>query len=619
MHLDTLLVKIALIGVLGMIAQWVAWRTGRPAIVFLLLTGIVVGPVLGYLNPAEDFGELQEPIIKLAVAVILFEGGLSLRFRDLIQAAGAVKRLIFLGVPLGFTFCTLAVHYGVGLSWELSMLFGGILVVTGPTVIGPLLRELRVPRRTGDALKWEAIINDPIGALLAIGIFAYLTYEGIEIDPVNIGTDVLVATGIAALIGLACGWALTWLFPRGYVPEFLKAPVLLVTVIASFVAADLVMHESGLVTVTVMGMVMANKPTFSTQALRRFKEDLVVLLISGVFIIMSATLNWDVVSRVQWEFLVFLALLMFVARPATVLLALLFSDVPWRERLFIAWIAPRGIVAVAITGLFAIRLEQRGVEGAELLVPLAFATAIATIVAHGFTAKWWAHRLGIDQGRAEGLMLVGVNGFSLALAKALKAQDIKVEVVDSSKFALRAAKKLEVPTHHGDMLDDDWRHHLPLSSFRTVIAMTETDAFNALVCSELGPELGYDMVAQAGPDQRTGMTTARGNVIFQEKPSVYDLLVKVGEGWQFSRTRMTEQFRLKDLREYLGDEGMPFAVIRPDNSIELFTSVTQPTVGEGDVVMSFTAPATAEERKEKHEEKREQKDAKEREAKDKVR
>lgn len=611
MHLDTLMVKIALIGVLGLAAQWIAWRTGRPAIVFLLLAGIVVGPVLGFLDPEADFGELQEPIIKLAVAVILFEGGLSLRFRDLIHAAGAVKRLIFLGVPLGFLFCTLTVRYGVGLSWELSMLFGGILVVTGPTVIGPLLRELRVPRRTADALKWEAIINDPIGALLAIAIFAWLTYEGIEIDPVNIGVDVLVATGIAALIGFACGWALTWLFPRGYVPEYLKAPLLLVTVIGSFVAADLVMHESGLVTVTVMGMVMANKPTFSTQALRRFKEDLVVLLISGVFIILSATLNWDVVSRVQWEFVLYLALLMFVARPATVLTALLFSDVPWRERLFIAWVAPRGIVAVAITGLFAIRLEQRGVPGAELLVPLAFATAIATIVAHGFTAKWWAHRLGIDQGRAEGLMLIGVNGFSLALAKALKNSDIKVELVDSSKFALRAAKKLEIPTHHGDMLDDDWRHHLPLSSFNTVIAMTETDAFNALVCSELGPELGYDKVAQAGPDQRTGMTTARGNVIFQERPSVYDLLVRVGEGWEFARTRMSEQFKMKDLREYLGDQGMPFAVIRPDKSLELFTSIAQPTVGEGDVVLSFTAPDTAEERKEKRDAGREKKDAKE--------
>ncbi|MEZ5742559.1 MAG: sodium:proton antiporter [Sphingomonadaceae bacterium] len=598
---DPLMVKIATIGVLGVTAQWVAWRTGRPAIVFLLAAGIIAGPVLGFLNPEVDFGELQQPIIKLAVAVILFEGGLQLNFRDLREAGNSVRRLIFLGVPIGWLACSAAVHYGTGLAWDISMLFGGILVVTGPTVIGPMLRAINVPRRVGDTLKWEAIINDPIGALLAVLIYSQMTLagEGAHTGGWDGIAMVLGFSVLAGLFGFALGYAVTWAFPRGYVPEYLKAPTLLVLVIASFVIADTVQHEAGLITVTVMGIVMANRPLFSSHALRRFKEDLAVLLIAGVFIILSATLDWELISRLQVQFLVYLGLLMFVARPLTVLLSLLGSDMPWRERLFIAWIAPRGIVAVAITGLFALRLTEGGVPGAELLVPLAFVTAIATIVAHGFTAKWWADRLGILRGAGNGLLLIGANNFSIAAARAFQAEGIPAAVADSSKFALRAARARELDTHHGDMLDDNFRHHFDWPDFAHVVASSDSDAYNALVCSELGPELGYDKVLQVKPDERSGMTVPRGGTLFSLPLDIYELQKRIAEDWTFSSTNITEQFPYSQFRKNLQDGEAALAVVREDGSFDCSHRYARPRWSKATRSSPSSRPESAEERRAK--------------------
>ncbi len=598
---EMLMVKVAAIGLIGIGAQWVAWRTGRPAIIFLLVAGLLAGPVSGLLDPKSDFDEWRQPLIKLAVAVILFEGGLTLKFADLREAGAAVKRLVFLGVPVGWLLCSLAVRYGAGLSWDLSFLFGGILVVTGPTVIGPMLRAINVPRRVADTLKWEAIVNDPIGAMLAILVYALMTYDGGTIAGVGVLLNVLLASTLAALMGLALGFAIPWLFLRNMVPEYLKAPLLLVTVIASFVLADKIQHESGLITVTIMGVVMANRPTFSSAALRRFKEDLTVLLVSGVFIILSASLDWAVISQLKARFVFYLLMLMFVARPLTVLLSLTGSDMPMRERLFIAWVAPRGIVAVAITGVFALRLTDDGIPGAELLVPLAFATAITTIVAHGFTAQWWARLLGIDQGEGRALLLLGINRWSLDFGEAMQKAGVKVAMADSGKFANWRARKSGIEGHQGDMLDDDFRHHFNWPSYHNVVATSESDAYNALVCTELGPELSFSKVLQAAPDSRGGMTVPRGGMIFTEPPSIYDLLTRHTEGWVFTRTRITDQFGYGAFRAQLNAEGAPLAVVRPDGSFDLFSTLGSPMVMVGDTVIAFTPPPSAEEHKARRE------------------
>ncbi|WP_109809549.1 cation:proton antiporter [Sphingosinithalassobacter portus] len=588
--IDSLLVKFALIGVIGIGAQWVAWRTGRPAIALMLIAGLIAGPALGIIVPDRDLGPLQEPIIKLAVAVILFEGGLSLNFRDLRHAGNAVLRLVIFGVPIGWLLGTMAAHYGGGLPLGLASLIGGILVVTGPTVIGPMLRTLRVPARVADTLKWEGIVNDPIGALLAVAIFGYVAFDGPGATVTNVMRDVVAATLVAALLGVALGFAITWLFPRGYVPEFLKAPVLLVTVIGGFVLADVVKHETGLVTVTLMGVVMANRPVHSSRWLRRFKEDLSVLLISGVFIILSATLDWQTLSAFRLQFIVFLLLLLFVVRPVTVMLSLAASDMPWRERLFIAWIAPRGIVAVAITGLFAYRLTDYGIPGADALVPLSFAVVITTIFAHGFSARWVAQKLGLDLGKGEGVLIVGANDWTNAFGGYLKQMGYKVTIADSSTFALRAARRRELDVWRGDILEEVNEDRLDLSEYQQLLAATDNDAYNALVCADLGPEMGFEKLTQTAPQDKQGSVRARARVLLDSQRGVEELQRLIGEGWQFGRTRITEKFSFDDYRQRLAKGAETVAVRREDNSIEFFSPQQKPWVEEGDEVISFVPP-----------------------------
>ncbi len=597
MIVESLMVKIALIGLLGIGAQWIAWRTGRPAIALMLLVGIIAGPILGIIDPERDFGALQEPIIKLAVAVILFEGGLSLNFRELRQAGGAVTTMVIIAGPIAWVLGTAAAYYGAGLSLEVAALLGGIMIVTGPTVIGPMLRTLRVPARVRNILKWEGIVNDPIGALLAVGIYAYITYEGPNANIAAISMDVLAASFLAGVLGAALGFAVTWLFPRGYVPEYLKAPFLLVTVIAGFVVADLIKHETGLITVTVMGIVLGNRQVYSSQALYRFKEDLAVILISGVFIILSATLDWETVRQFQPQFVIFLILLLFVVRPVSVLTALLFTRVPWRERLFIAWIAPRGIVAVAITGLFAIRLVDYGLPGAEALVPLSFAVVIATIFAHGFSAGWVAERLGIAMGKGDGVLIAGANRWSVGLAKMLQSLDIDVLIADDSKFALRRARGEGIAIHHGDVLDEAHADNIDLGEYQHLIAATDNDSHNQLITADLGPEMGYEQISRLANDSQSKSRVGHGRLLFESGAEYATLLDREQEGWRFSKTNITERFGGEDYRKKLGENEEPLAVLKPDRRLLFFATDARPVLEDGDIVISYVAPDTPEERK----------------------
>lgn len=588
--IDSLLVKIALIGVIGIGAQWVAWRTGKPAIALMLVAGIVAGPLLGLIDPARDFGALREPIIKLAVAVILFEGGLSLKFRELRHAGVAVFMLVFVGVPVGWALGTAAAYYGAGLPFELAALFGGVMVVTGPTVIVPLLRTLNITPRVKHILKWEAIVNDPIGALLAVGLYAYIIHGGAEANSSSIVIDVVAASLLAVLVGGAAGFALTWAFPRGWVPEYLKAPVLLTTVIAVFVLSDLIMHETGLITVTVMGVVMANRETDSSRTLMRFKEDLTVLLVSGVFIILSATLDWEVVKNFQFRFLFFLLLLLFVVRPLTIMIALLFTRIPFRERLFIAWIAPRGIVAVAVTGLFALRLSDYGVPGAEALVPLGFGVVIATIFAHGFTASWFAQRLGLDRGKGNGVLLVGANSWTIAFAEFVKEQGSDVLIADESKFALRRARRADLPVYQGDILDEAHDDELDMGQYQQLIAATDNDSYNALVCSELAPEIGHARVSRMLATAQTG-TRRRGRVLTLSGTPIEEQLDRLQAGWSFGRTKITEKFTYADfVARMKASGGDSLAVSRANGELAVFSMQHRPPVEAGDTIWTFVPP-----------------------------
>jgi hypothetical protein len=360
-------------------------------------------------------------------------------------------------------------------------------------------------------------------------------------------------------------------------------------VIAGFVAADLIKHETGLITVTLMGVVMGNRQTQSTAALKHFKEDLAVLLISGVFVILSATLQWEVVERFQARFLIFLFLLLFVVRPLTVIASLAFSGMPWRERLFVAWIAPRGVVAIAVTSLFALRLEDFGMKDADALVPLVFGVVVATIFAHGFSAGWVARRLGIDKGKGEGVLLVGANAFTTALGGALQKMGLTVMIADTAKFALRAARKQSLDVHQGDILDEVTQDTLDMQQFQHVIAATDNDSYNSLVCADLGPEVGQDKLTQTGVDE-TRLSRRRARMLLEGGETVDELQVRVAAGWAFGRTRITSIFPYEAYRARLAPKAEPVAVMKPDRRLLLFSTTQRPVVEPGDTMLTFAPP-----------------------------
>ncbi|HFB54521.1 MAG TPA: sodium:proton antiporter, partial [Hellea balneolensis] len=386
--------KIALIGVLGIGAQWLAWRLQRPAIVLMAVAGVIFGPFMMWLfsqdfiqanatlreivdvvrlNPEEDFGSIYRPMIGMAVAIILFEGGLTLRFKDLRDASHAVGRLVLIASPAAAALGAVAAHYIVGLPWDISAMIGGLFVVTGPTVILPLLRQAHLPGRPAAVLKWEGIVNDPLGALFAVAGFEFIrfTAKGESIDYAML--MLVIAAIIGVLFGIASGWVLAWAFRKGHIPEYLKAPVVLIWVLFIYVVANEIAEETGLLAVTALGMTMANTKFAAQDEMRRFKESIAILLVSGVFVILTATLTPEVLKSIDLKVLAFVLAMMFIVRPLAVFVSTIWSGLNWRETLLVSLIAPRGVVAVAVAGLFATELQALGRPEGAIFIPLAFA------------------------------------------------------------------------------------------------------------------------------------------------------------------------------------------------------------------------------------------------------
>lgn len=562
----------ALIGVLGIGSQWLAWRLQMPAIVLMLAAGLLAGPATGLINPEVDFGALFRPIVSVAVAVILFEGGLTLNFKSLRDAGKAVRQLVFIGAPLGWLLSALAVHYAAGLSWASSAVFGGILIVTGPTVITPLLRQARLSPRPSSILKWEAIVNDPVGALAAVLAFEIiLVLSGAESFGAAAGHLVFGVT-VAVIVGLVAGWALARAFKGGMVPEYMKVPVLFGLVLLVYASTDHVLHESGLLAVTVMGIYLANAHLPSLDELRRFKEHVTVILVSGVFILLAASLEVDMIRQLDWRALAFVAMIIFVARPVTVLISLIGTGLTWQEKTIIAWIGPRGVVAVAVSGLFGARLVELGIEDGALLAPLAFVLVTATVVLHGFSMKPLAEKLGLTSTEPPGVLIAGASDWSAGLADELKKAGFPVLVADRNWFRLRPVRLASVPFFQGEILSEAAEHSIDMNRYGTLIAATDNDAYNALVCTDFAPEFGRNNVFQIGRHEamegERDLPVTLGGRTFGAGHSYEGFAAKRREDWVFSRTGLSDEY---DFEQYFEDrhDSIILGVIRANGSLGL--------------------------------------------------
>ncbi|MFC7292441.1 cation:proton antiporter [Hirschia litorea] len=614
MH-DNLILAVAIIGVLGIGAQWLAWRFQAPAIVLMSVAGLFVGPFWAWmfghplLNPSEVFAtggvdahgkaisSLLGPIISLAVAVILFEGGLNLRFHELRESGKAVMRLIFIGTPIAWGLGTLAAHYAAGLSWPVAILFAGILVVTGPTVIMPLLRQSKLGGKVGSTLKWEGIVNDPVGALLAVVVYEALRVLNAGENPLYAAGWIFVAAVMAGCLGVAFGYGLVHMFRRGWAPEYLKAPILLSGVIACYSLAEMIEHETGLVAVTVFGMALANARFASLQEVRKFKENIAVLLISGVFVILTADLTpQDIASAFNFPTFAFLFCMLFIVRPISAGLTTLGALKP-KESALIGWIAPRGIVAVAISGFFAERMVADGYEDASRLTTLAFAMAITTVVLHGFTIKPIARWLGLVRVNRPGTLIVGSTPWSVGFAKCLSDAGADVILADSNFGRLRGARQANLDRFYGEVVSEGAELQLDHSKFDSVVAVSANDPYNALVCSHFGPELGRNHAFQLASQDleednpRAINLAARGQTL-GGRGRTYDALIRdTYRGWTFSKTTLTEGFTLENLKAKRPDADL-LAELRPDGSMVFLGPSRSAKGGVGVTVISF-GPETA--------------------------
>jgi len=583
----------ALVGALGVGSQWLAWRLRMPAIVLMLVAGLIVGPGLGLFDPARDIGPLMGPMISVAVAIILFEGGLTLNLHSLRGAAEGVKRLVFIGAPLGWILSTGALYYVAGLSWQASVVFGGIMIVTGPTVIAPLLRQARLPKRPAQLLHWEAIVNDPIGALAAVLAFQMVLVLG----PAETLGDAVwaMATGVAVAValGIAGGWGIATAFRREAVPEYMKVPVLFAAMLGVFAVSDNVLHESGLLAVTIMGLWIANAELPSYDEMRRFKEHATVLLVSGVFILLAASMSRETLMALDWRALAFVLAVMFVVRPATVLVSLIGTRLPWNERLLVGLTGPRGVVLVAVAGLFAERLVASGVQDAARLAPLAFALVAATVILNGFTMVPLARLLGLSSAQVPGVILAGGSRFAAGFAEALKAHDVPVLLADPNRARLRSAREAGLPIFVGSLLSEAAEHSVEFISFGRIVAVSDNDAFNTLVTTDLAPEFGRENVFQLKPakqeHRRHALPVTLGGRTICGGLSYLEIGGRMNDGWRV----ISHEWRGESLEAWveLNPDAVPLAELRPGRSLRLFEEGAEPGAQEGWHLIAFAPPA----------------------------
>jgi len=594
--LDDPTVLIAGILVLAVGLNWLAVRSGIPSILIYLLTGFVLGPVLGILDPDELFGDLLLPAVSLAVGLILFEGGLSLRLREIKGHARVIWLLVTVGVLV-----TWAVGWGAAmlftdLSPGLGLLLGAILVVSGPTVIGPLLSHVRPDRPVGPILKWESILVDPIGVLLAV-----ITFDVLLIGAGTSAPSVAGQVGLFLLVGVAVGMvfgvALIVAMRRHWVPEHLLSLVGIGTALIAFVVANGLFTEAGLLATPTLGMVLANYRRVRTEQILHFSETIRVVLIGILFIILSARIGTDQLGLIGARAAGILAALVIIARPLAAALSSLGTNLSWRHRVLIGTVAPRGIVAASIASVFALDLAAEGVPGAESLTPLVFAVIVGTVVIYGLGMAPVARSLGLAQRRQEGVLIIGAGRLERTIAAALTDQSIPVLVATTNRRDEYRARMEGLETHYGNVLVEDIDLELDLSGLGRVLSLTPNDDVNTLAATRFAGIFGraqtYQLVAgrvPAGIDS-SAVTPLAGRLLFDNEASYERLSKLIRDGATIRSTSITPEFTVKDFQA-VQLEAVALFVVKPNRRLVVVTTGDGDpyrNIGEGDTILSLMA------------------------------
>lgn len=555
-----ILIAFAGIGIAALASQWLAWRMRLPAILLLLLSGIVAGPLTGLLDPRALFGPMLFPIVSVSVALILFEGSLTLHLSEWRDIGKVVRRMVTLGALVAWIVIAVASHYLLQLGWEMAILLGTLTLVTGPTVIVPMLRVVRPTAAVANILRWEGIVIDPIGALLAVVVYSFVMAST---DKLGLSHGLLTFAGVIACgvaLGVAGGWLLGLILRRQGVPDYLQNFVVLTSVLVIFIGANQIMHESGLLAVTVMGMWLANMPGVDVRHILHFKENLSVLLISGLFILLAAMLDLQSLLSLGPAVLVLLVVIQLIARPLNVFLSTLGSQLRWQEKVLLAWISPRGIVAAAVSAIFAIRLEAAGHAGAELLVPLTFAVIIGTVLLQSATARPLAKLLKVSEPAPSGFLIIGANPVARAIAKALQQLDKRVLLTDSSWENIRAARMEQLPVYFGNPASQHAEANLDMVGLGYLLGLSPAAEMNTLASMRFRHEFGRDNLFSLVSGQESRRTDKhraseehRGRLLGKPALTFPQMASLLAKGAEIYSTTLTDSFGWSDYQALHGN------------------------------------------------------------------
>ncbi|MCB9138806.1 MAG: cation:proton antiporter [Caldilineaceae bacterium] len=589
MHHNELLIIAGIVAV-GFACQWLAWKAKLPAILPLLAVGLLAGPVgFGIIHPRDALGDLFFPFVSLSVSIILFEGALTLNFREVRNTATVVRNLLIFGTLISWFGGAAAAHYIMGLNWELSLLFGALIVVTGPTVIAPILRNVKPTESISSVLKWEGILIDPLGALLAVLVFDFIIADSSMIGGSVIGFFRIVVIGSA--LGLAAGY-IAYLGLRYYLfPDYLRDFALIALVTLTFAVSNTLADESGLLAVTVMGVVLANTRLRQLREIWNFKEKLSVILISVLFILLAANFTRELLGMLGWRSFLVLAVVLLVLRPLGVFVSSIGSKLTRNERLFLAWIAPRGIVAAAVSSLFAIQLIELGYTEATILQPLVFLVIAGTVLLQGGTAKTVAQWLGVSEADPQGFLFMGSTDLTRQLAQLLDNLDYRVLIADTNYESVAQARLLGIEAYHGNILSEAVEDELDLTGIGHFLAMTRNDEANSLACKHMEEDLGSSKVFQLSPHSRRkgveGLSYVQlARPLFHERATYERLADLTRAGATVKKTSITPVFTHAAFRAQYPDNRVELMVIH-NKQISVITPDQPISVPPGSTLISL--------------------------------
>ena len=638
------MIYLICVPVLGISAQWLAWRLRLPSILLLLGFGILLGQAItpadvienlpriedslsqGHISPEQqgeglipavhqdgspyvseppahlrvdaiDVNALLLPLVSFCVAIILFEGGLTLRFSELKEAGSATIRLCTIGAGVTWILSSIAVFYIAGFeNWELSALTGAFMVVTGPTVVIPLLRHIHPSKKMGSIAKWEGIIIDPIGAVLAVLVFEFIrNYE--QGDSFLGVVMALLVTVVTGLVIAYCSSKLLLLFTRKYwIPDYLHGVVFLAVALGTFGVSNLIQHESGLLTVTVLGILLVNQKEVSIHHIIEFKEHLGVFLISSLFIVLGSNFDLAQIPEVGWQGLGFLVVMIIFVRPASVFLSTIKSDLSFKEKIFLSFLAPRGIVAAAVASVFALELGHvGGMDQAivDKIVPLTFILIVGTVAVYGLGAAPLARLLGLSETNPQGILFAGADQWVRDLAVALQQTGHNVLMLDTSFNNWSQCRMVGIPAECASVLSDYVQEELDLSGIGRVMAVTPNDEVNALTMQEFSSIFGRQNIYRMPPwDYKKGRRSSEGGHAAGRwicHPRVTHNLMRqqVRDGGTFKVTRISDEFTYEQFIERNGMNCILFFTVDTNDNLNINTTENPLKVKAGDTIVAF--------------------------------